>query len=364
MSDFRYQFKKYKTPSDKEQCPVCLHKKTWTRYTDTTTGELLPAEYGKCERANSCSHALSPYQDGFAKDVNEQERANRPANWKPTKRPAPVKRPTPPRVFIPDELKAASLRGYEQNSFVKYLHTLFDADDVAEVVARYQVGTSSHWKGATVFWDIDLNGQVRAGQIKDFDQQGHTVKDPLPDGTKKSRTTWVHSILQRQQTPPNWLSAYLNQENKASCLFGEHLLNHEASKTVAVCESPKTAIIASLYFPQFVWVAVGALDYLTADRCRALQGRNVVLFPDLKGFDRWQKKADELSGGRWVVSDFLETHATEAQRKGGLDLADYLPSYYYKTFGTGEPVPLSAIYDAFYVSNQDAAVKLKEYSIS
>ncbi|TAH07208.1 MAG: hypothetical protein EAZ14_11460 [Runella slithyformis] len=405
MSDFRYKFKPYKTPSDKEQCPACLHKKVWTRYTDTTTGELLPAQYGKCERVNNCGHALDPYQDGYAKAMKEQDRANRPTDWKPQPRKATP--PPLPRVFIPNEVKQSSLRGYGQNSFVQYLHSLFEPSDVAEVVARYQIGSSNHWSGATVFWYVDIAGNVRAGQIKDFDATGHTRKDQLPDGSNKSRTTWVHSALQRKPTPPVWLADYLNQENKVGCLFGEHLLARaadavEASKIVAVCESPKTAIIASLYFPKFVWVAVGALAYLTADRCKALAGRAVILWPDLNGFEHWQKKADELSRGRWKVSNFLESVATDAQRKDGLDLADYIPQFYYKTFGKpqqrlemgsgkishtpvqydaepqqedkmgmlnllptldAEPVPLSVLYDEFYISNEAAAVKLKQYSL-
>jgi hypothetical protein len=389
MSDFLYKFKPYKNPSDKEQCPACLHKKTWSRYIDTTTGELLPAQYGKCERVNNCGHALDPYQDGYAKAMKEQDRANRPTDWKPQHRVEHKATPPKlPRVFIPNEVKQSSLRGYGQNSFVQYLHSLFEPSDVAEVVARYQIGSSNHWSGATVFW-VDIAGNVRAGQIKDFDATGHTRKDQLPDGSKKSRTTWVHSVLQRKPTPPVWLADYLNQENKVGCLFGEHLLARaadavEASKIVAVCESPKTAIIASLYLPQFVWVAVGALAYLTADRCRALAGRSgaarkVILWPDLNGFEHWQKKADELSRGRWKVSNFLESVATDAQRKDGLDLADYLPEFYYKTFGKpqqedemgmlnllptldAEPVPLSVLYDEFYISNEAAAVKLKQYS--
>ena len=358
MSNFPYQFKKY----DKEQCPACDHKKKWKRYIDITTGALLPAEYGQCERVNSCGHELNPYHDGYSKKIWEQERGNRPTDWKPRGKPM-VKQPTPlppPRVFIPNELKDASLRSYDRNEFVHYLHTLFDAHDVAKVVARYQVGSSCHWSGATVFWYIDLNGQIRAGQIKHFDQHGHTRKDHLADGSKKTRTDWVHSVLKYKKDAPDWLADYLNQENKISCLFGEHLLKHEASKTVALCESPKTAIIASLYFPQFIWVAVGALAYLTADRCKALAGRRVILWPDLNGFDLWQKKAIELGGGHWVVSDFLETHATEAQRKDGLDLADYLPSYDYRTFGKPyQPVSLHGLRCHYITANNFD--KMKSY---
>lgn len=337
MSEYRYQFKKYKSPSDRVTCPSCNHKRKFTPYVDTTTGELLPPQYGKCERVNNCGYELNPYKDGYAKMMRKQERGERPTDWKSKpiiKRPPP---PKPPVLFPKIEVMQASLKAYDQNNFVKYLHTLFDASDVEAVVNRYQIGTSSRWEGSTVFWYIDLNGNVRAGQVKCFDDTGHTIKDVLADGNTQSRTTWVHSLLKYKQPAPVWLSDYLNQENKVGCLFGEHLLKSELNKIVCVVEAPKTAIIASLYFPNFVWLAVGALTYLTADRCKALEGRKVILWPDLNGYDLWKERADKLSAGCWQVSDFLEQTATDEERTNGLDLADYLPRYHYKDSPLGFP---------------------------
>ncbi|AEI51205.1 DUF6371 domain-containing protein [Runella slithyformis] len=337
MSEYRYQFKRYKSPSDRVTCPSCDHKRTFTPYIDTVTGELLPTEYGKCERRNNCGYELNPYQDGYAKMIWQQERGERPTDWKP--KPI-VRQPTPPPpkpVFIPNEVMQASLKAYHQNNFVKYLQTVFDASDVEQVTAHYQIGTSNRWEGSTVFWYIDLNANVRAGQVKCFDETGHTIKDVLADGETKSRTTWVHSLLQRKQPAPVWLTDYLNQENKVGCLFGEHLLKSEPAKVVCVVEAPKTAMIASLYFPNFIWLAVGALTYLTADRCKALEGRKVILWPDLNGYNLWKERADKLSAGRWKVSDFLEQVATDEERKSGLDLADYLPRFHYKDFQLGFP---------------------------
>jgi len=337
MSDYRYQFKRYKSPSDRVTCPSCDHRRTFTPYVDTVTGELLPPQYGKCERRNNCGYELNPYTDGYAKMMREQERANRPTDWKP--QPFVKRQPPPPKppVFIPSEIKQASLKAYHQNNFVKYLHTLFDASDVEAVVNRYQIGTSSRWQGASVFWYIDVNGNVRAGQIKQFDEEGHTIKDVLADGKTKSHTTWVHSVFQRKQPTPVWLADYLKQENKVGVLFGEQLLMQETTKIVCIVEAPKTAIIASLYFPNFVWLAVGSLTYLTADRCKALEGRKVILWPDLNGYNLWKERADKLSAGRWQVSDFLEQVATDEERRKGLDLADYLPQYHYKDFQLGYP---------------------------
>ena len=120
---------------------------------------------------------------------------------------------------------------------------------------------------------------------------------------------------------------------KVSCLFGEHLLNADPQKPVAIVEAPATAITSSFYFPEFIWLATGSLSYLTRERCRALRGRSVVLFPDLGGFDKWTQIAITMKDLFTIkVADFLEKIATSEERKNGLDLRDYLTRYPVEAF--------------------------------
>ena len=66
--------------------------------------------------------------------------------------------------------------------------------------------------------------------------------------------TWAHSELIR--------SGLLKTDfNLNQCFFGEHLLLNN-KKPVAVVESEKTAVIASICFPEFVWLAVGSKQNL------------------------------------------------------------------------------------------------------
>jgi hypothetical protein len=137
---------------------------------------------------------------------------------------------------------------------------------------------------------------------------------------------------------PSWLTEILNHEGShVTCLFGEHLLKEEPVKPVAVVEAPATAIVASAYLPAFTWLAAGSLSYLTLERCKALKGRDVYLFPDLsrngKAFDIWSRKAKELTSIAQVyVSDYLELYATAEERLKGLDLRDYLTQFTYHEF--------------------------------
>jgi len=125
------------------------------------------------------------------------------------------------------------------------------------------------------------------------------------------------------------------------------LINQNYSKPIAIVESEKTAIIASVYLPQFIWVAVGSLSNLNAEKSSVLRGRTVVLYPDLNGFEKWSEKAKALSDiASFRVSDLLERKATEAEREQGLDLADYLTRFSLEQF-RGLPDPYEKELKAF-----------------
>jgi hypothetical protein len=92
-------------------------------------------------------------------------------------------------------------------------------------------------------------------------------------------------------------------------------------------ESEKTAVIASIYFSDYIWLATGGIANLSYERMKVLRNRKVVLFPDLGAFDLWSQKAKEFK--KWLdirVSDYLEKIATPEEREQKLDLADYLIS--------------------------------------
>ena len=219
--------------------------------------------------------------------------------------------------FIPNELFIASLDNYEQNNFVKYLIGLFDIEITNNLLKKYFIGTSKYWDGANIFWQIDIHNKIRTGKIMLYNTIGHRVKKPF------NHINWVHKLIQQ----PDF--------ELKQCLFGEHLLKGNM-KPVAIVESEKTAVIASVYLPQFIWLAVGSLNNLNAEKCKVLQGRTVVLYPDLNGFEKWNEKKKELArlfpGTQFNISDLLERKATEIERLQGLDLADYLIRFDYKAF--------------------------------
>ena len=315
MSEHRYILEPYKGMNTRYRCPSCQRSdKTFSLYIDTETGEHLHATVGRCNRESNCGHHYTPKQ--YFHDHNISFDTPQPEAYKPR----PVTPPQKPVSFIPVEVFKASLTGHETNYFVQFLINLFGVEVASQLVSRYFIATSKHWNGATVFWQIDTLGKVRTGKIMLYDATtGKRIKEPY------NHINWVHRVLK------------LTEYNLQQCLFGEHLLI-EKSKPVAIVESEKTAVIASVYLPQFIWVAVGSLTNLNAEKCSILKGRMVTLFPDLNGFEKWSSKAKELSHlATFTVSDLLERKATEAERKQGFDLADYLVKYDYKAFALPEP---------------------------
>lgn len=335
MSEYRYILEK---GSKKHICPEC-GKKSFVRFIDSSTKEYLPAEYGRCDREINCGYFYKP-DNKIIQPHNEKGNAIVQPRQFPLIKPA---------VYIPYEILKQSRLGYTNNLFVQYLIRCFGMKIAENLIKTYLIGSSnSRWPGACLFWFIDINGGIRAGQIKLFDETGHTTKYTTADNERKSCTSWIHSIIKynhetRQETLPEWLTAYLNQGgNYASCFYGEHLLKQDSVKPVAIVEAPATAIVASVYLPDFIWLAAGSLSYLTFNRSQVLSGRRVYLFPDIskdgRAYELWSKKAKELSPiAAFTVSDLLERNTTAGDKMQGLDIRDYLTQFDYKLFQRERP---------------------------
>jgi len=314
MSEYRYILEPYKGMNSRYSCPGCGKPKVFSRYMDTQTGQYLPEQYGRCERLNNCGYFLDPYNDGYFKQVwqveKEQRNYYRPGNQ-------PIKRRQTAISFIPADIYHKSQAGYDQNNFCRYLCSLFHKETAIALMQRFNVGTSRYWAGATVFWQVDTTGQVRTGKVMLYNTDtGKREKEVLPDGSKRSLITWVHSALK--------LSDFSLQQ----CLFGlQQLSTFPATMPVAIVESEKTAIIATVYLPGFIWLACGSLTNLTNEKLQPLAGRKIALFPDLGAFNIWQGKAREIQktvSCEITVSDLLEIRANDVDKANGLDLADYL----------------------------------------
>ena len=338
--EHRYKLEK---GSKKHHCPEC-GKKRFVRFVDIETGEYLPEQYGRCDKGDG-HYFVNPYSDGYAKAIWEQEQKVTGVTKVTVPkqkyfRTQPKQQPTPEPVFFDFNTFKQTLQPerYEKNTFIQNLFYRvqfpFEVDEVTKVIQLYRLGTvaNGYRAGANTFPFIDIEGNVRAVQVKQFDEQNHTTG-----------TDFLHSIIEKHNTRnnkplPEWLEAYTKQDKRISCLFGEHLLSKYHSNPVALVEAPKTAVYGTLYFglpetaESLIWLAVYNKSSFSFDKLKVLQGRFVYVFPDLSKdgntFKEWETKAKEyesrLPGTRFIFSDLLEQLAPEQDKSEGNDLADYL----------------------------------------
>ena len=301
-------------------CPGCKRPHALNLYVDTAAGNnYLGSGVGKCL---FCSYHYPPKQ--FFED---QKSGQAPT----TITKSTIKLPSPginkvtknnamqgPSLIDPD-LVAQSVKSAAPNYFVQFLRLRFGTALAEEAVYRYRIGTARKWSGATIFWQIDEEGRVRTGKIMLYNPEtGERVKEP------QSRIAWVHRAL------------HLPNFGLKQCLFGLHLIAESTTKPVALCESEKTAVIGSICFPQFTWLATGGKAGLSQERCQALKGRHGILLPDLNSFADWklrQADLDSLSG--FHICDILQNCATEDEIVKGLDMADYLLRFPLSAFRMG-----------------------------
>ena len=324
MDKHRFTLEKYKGKNTRFFCPGCNHReKSFSRYIDLETNEYVSDNVGRCGRENNCGYHYTPKQ--FFEDnkhLCEMPPKAYNSNFRAVSSPIGTK-----LSFIPFDAFKLSLCNFDTNKFIQYLKSLFGEEETKKLIEKYYLGTSNYqfWnkefpnyrseQGATIFWQIDIENNLRTGKIMLYrTDNGKRIKDPF------THIQWVHTFLK------------IKDFNLQQCFFGEHLLRKK-NKTVALVESEKTAIIASVYLPNFIWLATGSINNLKVEMFKTLRGRTVILFPDLKGFDKWRDKAKELMSIANVhVSDYLERIATGEEKKQGLDLADYLIKHDFRTF--------------------------------
>jgi hypothetical protein len=274
------------TSSKKFVCPKCF-KRTFVKYIETETQNYQSEEFGRCDRETNCGYH----------NTSKREFKNRVDM---------VTIQKPETSFHDFNLVSQCRRNFKQNNFVQFLKTLFTEGEINKAIEKYSLGTSKHWNGATIFWQIDNNAKVRHGKVMSYNSEtGKRVKDQNGKGFINS----VRSILKLK-------SFNLNQ-----CLFGLHLINETNQKTIALVESEKTAVIMSIFKPQYTWLATGSKSGLKYEFLKHLKQYQIMAFPDKGEYTNWLKKSTELNslGFKIKIDNWLEE---QNEFGAGADLAD------------------------------------------
>ena len=243
---FRYSLQK---GSKHTICPNC-QKKTFKPYVNAETGQIVDASiYGRCERINVCKYLKYPETDASMSD------------WV-----APIYVPQPPKPldYVSKDVVNATFNQYKTNVFYMWLVKLFGIDKADALRTDYNIGTA---KGnGIIFWQEDRKGKIRTGKVMYYHPNGKRIKE---------RNSWfLHSRIKEDF-------------NYRQCFFGLHLTTPD--KPVALCESEKTAILMSVFMPEYTWVASGGSEMINLQRLNELPRLDMV-FPDNRQFEKWEGK--------------------------------------------------------------------------
>jgi hypothetical protein len=303
---------KYHGTKSRHTCPKCGKRHCFVRYVGDD-GNYLSDDVGRCNRESKCGFHKKP-KEFFADNPNGSKFVkNRVSNWTQNTNQNVnncLQNETKSFDVIPPEHLKKTLRSYEQNAFVQFLFNLFPdcSEEIEAVLKSYFVGSFEDY---TSFPSLDrLNRICRAKLIRFNRESGRRLKGDCD----------TSSLVRKLKLKEDF--------NYRQIFFGEHLLSKFPNKPVAIVEAEKTAIIASLCFPEFVWLGCNSKSWLKAERLKRLGTRQIILYPDADGFNLWQGIASEArtQGSTIKVSNLIENRATGAQREGGYDLADFLIS--------------------------------------
>jgi hypothetical protein len=278
--EYKYSLEK---SSKKHICPLCK-KRRFVRYTNTLNNEYFDEMFGRCDRETNCGYHKKPSSNNtiYIQSI-----------------PIKIEIPT----YHKAELVTNSNKKYEANSFILFLSNYFSENDICKTIAKYNIGTSKYWNGATIFWQIDTLDNIHAGKVILFDKySGKRIKVPFP------HINWVHKIIK------------LKDFSLQQCLFGLQLTKNSLQKPIAIVEAEKTAIIMSLLLPDYIWLATGSKQNLKYDLLKPLINNYITIFPDKGEFDDWKLKSDNLNklGFKIKCSQLVEKSSFEI----GTDLAD------------------------------------------
>ena len=297
----------YKGKDTRHDCPSCKAKLSFTQYLDGNTHKPIHDIVGKCNRESKCGYHYTPKQYFIDNPIRRDEAClvlTPPSTPKSIEPPRPIG--TIPFHFVQNSAS------YKSN-FVRFLFDHFSDEQIHNAAENYALGATKSKE--VIFWQIDIMGKVRTGKIMQYNPiTGKRLKHV------SGAIDWVHHKLKKSKDLPE-------NFNLQQCFFGEHLLKIYPENPVALVESEKSAIIASAIMPDLIWLAAGNLNGLSIDKAKVLKDRNVTLFPDLGGYEKWCIKASEIKQVvkcKIKVSTILEVLATEFQRSKGLDIADYI----------------------------------------
>ena len=314
MQKKRFIYEEYKTSKDRHTCPNCDKPKCFSREFDTETGEFVADHVGICNRKDRCGYKYSAWD--FIKDNPEY---NKGKNFTPkSSYTVPkIETETKPPTYIDKGLFTSTLGFRESNTLHRWLVNLFGKETALYLIERFNIGTTSD--GKAIMWRIDINGNILSSEIIEYVAKKSNETFTKTDCKRTSNFDWVHTHKDFKHLLPDF--------QKCHCCFGEQYINE--NKPIYFVESAKTVLLASVYLPQYTWIACGSLGNFATSflYLNSLKGRDIYLMPDLgAGFKEWTKKAELKEMKAFFKSITIDDrlHNLAKESENGDDIGDFL----------------------------------------
>lgn len=273
--------------------------------------EGLSDNYGYCHSCGKTTFPPKIFRNDNGEEVYWNEVTNKyeQVNGMVTKYIPPIRpKVETPIKYILDKIVMDSTNMEPENNLLYYIRNNYGHDATEDMIDEYLIGTDK--SGYVIFWFIDIDDKVRKAKIIQYSEEG-------------KRTS-------------NIRSPYLNEHGYKACLFGEHLLkfSDKEKKIVLLVESEKTAIIASIVLPEYIWIAYGGINGLTNDKLKVLIGWKVLIIPDMSenAVSIINKKIPIMKdlGIKASIWDMTDGKTNEELKKEGLynkDLEDIIRNF-------------------------------------
>ncbi|MBV5313246.1 MAG: hypothetical protein JZU47_08120 [Prolixibacteraceae bacterium] len=335
-------------------CPECGQVNKFQRYVDNTTGNLIDSKYGRCDREDSCQYWVQPEIEF----INESE-----SKFKDKVYDLYISDSLNSEVYIntfhklKNTIGAYSKSNLIHNTFIDGLKKRFEINLVRKAYNDYKLGMC--FNGSTIF-PYFFNGDLKTGKVIKYNEDLHRSKLVNPN--------WLHSI----ESFTNFNNEYQNNDkiynilfpieteeyndfikfrdsysidsecdkfNYTIPIFGWDLLNipENRNKTICLVEAEKTAIICSIVFPEFVWLASGGKSFLQAYKFTYHSNRDWLIFPDLSIEDKtemyWRESIKKIKTKYSMIETFINympygnNSFNISAKEKGLDIADYILEY-------------------------------------
>ena len=268
--------------------------------------------------------------------------------------------PLPGNYIIPNEIVDERATKVRDTSFYVWLKKEFGEEVALKALEKYRVGaavkfTTPEGYNAVGFPLINTRGECidikimiynpETGSSKSYilysyfsRGEGHEVRQSFAIAEMNKEICFgCRKSTPRPRCPGKDFCPMRRHRHEWS-YFGEHLLKGlPKGSPVAVVESEKTAIIGSIVFPEYIWIATGSISNLNADRAKPLKEYNIIIFPDRDGVEAWKEVARGLAKQGYKVqwSRVMENYQGDPKD----DLADIILRYRHGGYNTAPHPP-------------------------